>query len=85
MEQFYHLAHAFMHQYLATLSDPKMVFMVYVVLLTFLVLEAVGYQAKEGVVNTPQAIHNLELAYLIGPIVFVMLGGACMIGYGLDA
>ena len=39
MEQFYHLAHAFMHQDLATLSDPKMVFMVYVVLLTFLVLE----------------------------------------------
>jgi Na+/melibiose symporter-like transporter len=53
--------------------------------LTFLVLEAVGYVAKEGVVNTPQAIHNLELAYMIGPVVFVMLGGACMIGYGLDA
>ncbi|HEY9237015.1 MULTISPECIES: MFS transporter [Phenylobacterium] len=53
--------------------------------LTFMVLEAVGYQAKEGVVNTPEAIRNLELAYLIGPIVFVMLGGACMIGYGLDA
>ncbi|MBP6877687.1 MAG: MFS transporter [Phenylobacterium sp.] len=53
--------------------------------LTFLVLEAVGYQAKEGAVNSPQAIHNLELAYLIGPVVFVMLGGACMIGYGLDA
>jgi Na+/melibiose symporter-like transporter len=51
--------------------------------LTFLVLEAVGYQAKEGVTNTPEAIHNLELAYLIGPIVFVMLGGACMIGYKL--
>lgn len=51
--------------------------------LTFLVLEAVGYQAKEGVVNTPEAIHNLELAYLIGPIVFVMLGGVCMIGYNL--
>jgi Na+/melibiose symporter-like transporter len=53
--------------------------------LTFLVLEAVGYQAKEGAVNTPEAIHNLELAYLIGPVVFVMLGGACMIGYALDA
>ena len=39
MEQFYHLAHAFIHQDLATLSDPKMVFMVYIVLLTFLVLE----------------------------------------------
>jgi Na+/melibiose symporter-like transporter len=53
--------------------------------LTFFVLSRVGYIAKEGAVNTPQAIHNLELAYLIGPIVFVMLGGACMIGYRLGA
>jgi Na+/melibiose symporter-like transporter len=51
--------------------------------LTFLVLEMVGYVAKEGAVNTPEAIFNLELAYLIGPIVFVMLGGVCMIGYRL--
>ena len=55
------------------------------IFLTFTVLARVGYQAKEGAVNTPQAIHNLELAYLIGPIVFVMLGGACFIGYKLDA
>lgn len=53
--------------------------------LTFMVLDAVGYVAKEGVTNTPEAIHNLELAYLIGPVVFVMLGGACMIGYRLGA
>ena len=53
--------------------------------LTFFVLSRVGYIAKEGAANTPQAIHNLELAYLIGPIVFVMLGGACMIGYRLGA
>ncbi|HGY0995072.1 MAG: DedA family protein [Aeromonas sp.] len=39
MEQFYQLAHAFMHQDLVTLSDPKMAFMVCGVLLTFLVLE----------------------------------------------
>jgi Na+/melibiose symporter-like transporter len=51
--------------------------------LTFLVLDMVGYVAKEGAVNTPEAIFNLELAYLIGPIVFVMLGGICMIGYRL--
>lgn len=55
------------------------------IFLTFTVLARVGYQAKEGAVNTAQAIHNLELAYLIGPIVFVMLGGACFIGYKLDA
>lgn len=51
--------------------------------LTFAVLEQVGYQAKAGAVNTPEAIRGLELAYLIGPIVFVMLGGVCMIGYKL--
>ncbi|MBR7618964.1 MFS transporter [Phenylobacterium sp. 20VBR1] len=55
------------------------------IFLTFTVLARVGYNAKEGAVNSAQAIHNLELAYLIGPIVFVMLGGACFIGYKLDA
>jgi Na+/melibiose symporter-like transporter len=52
--------------------------------LTFVVLGAIGYQSKEGAVNTPAAIHGLELVYLIGPVVFVMLGGACFIGYKLD-
>ncbi|MDP3855853.1 MFS transporter [Phenylobacterium sp.] len=53
--------------------------------LTFFVLSQVGYIAKEGVTNTPDAIRNLEFAYLIGPVVFVMLGGACMIGYKLGS
>lgn len=53
--------------------------------LTFTVLERVGYQAKAGVVNTPEAIRSLEWAYLLGPIVFVMLGGACFWGYKLNA
>ncbi len=53
--------------------------------LTFTVLEAIGYQAREGAVNTPEAIQGLEYAYIIGPIVFVMLGGACFLGYKLDA
>jgi Na+/melibiose symporter-like transporter len=48
------------------------------------ILGLVGYQAKEGAHNTPAAIHNLELVYLIGPITFVMLGGACYLGYKLD-
>ena len=34
--------------------------------------------------NTPEAIHGLELVYLIGPVVFVMLGAACFLGYDLD-
>lgn len=53
--------------------------------LTLTVLAALGYVAKEGATNTPDAITALEAAFLIGPIVFVMLGGACFIGYKLDA
>ncbi len=53
--------------------------------LTYVVLSLVGYDPKAGSVNTPQSIHGLELVYLIGPVVFVMLGGACYIGYTLDA
>jgi glycoside/pentoside/hexuronide:cation symporter, GPH family len=52
--------------------------------LTFTILAWVGYQAKEGAHNTIGAIHNLELVYLSGPIFFVMLGGACYLGYRLN-
>jgi Na+/melibiose symporter-like transporter len=55
------------------------------ILLSFAALDWIGYHAKAGAVNTPQAIHGLELVYLIGPVTFVMLGGACYIGYTLDA
>jgi len=56
------------------------------VLFTFnFALTAVGYQAKQGAVNTPDAIRGLELAYIVGPIVFVMLAGGCFIGYRLSA
>jgi glycoside/pentoside/hexuronide:cation symporter, GPH family len=55
------------------------------IFLTFNVLAAVGYNAKEGAVNTAAQIHGLELAYLIGPVIFVMLAGACFIGYKLDS
>jgi Na+/melibiose symporter-like transporter len=55
------------------------------IFLTFSVLAYVGYNAKEGAVNNAAQIHGLELAYLIGPILFVMLGGACFLGYKLDA
>jgi Na+/melibiose symporter-like transporter len=51
--------------------------------LTFVLLGYIGYQAREGAVNTPEAIKSLELVYIVGPIVFVMLAGACFIGYKL--
>ncbi|MGH7016134.1 MAG: MFS transporter [Caulobacteraceae bacterium] len=53
--------------------------------LSYVLLGAIGYQAKEGAANTAGAIHGLELVYLITPVVFVMLGGACYIGYRLDS
>ena len=53
--------------------------------LTFPLLERLGYKAAEGAVNTPAAIRSLEWAYIAGPIVFVMLGGACVIGWRLGA
>jgi len=55
------------------------------IVLTYSALAAVGYRPAEGAVNTPAAIHGLEAIFLIGPIFFVMLGGACFIGWRLDA
>lgn len=51
----------------------------------FPVLAAVGYNAAENAVNTPEAIRGLEMCYLFAPIVFVLVGGACFFGYSLDA
>ncbi len=53
--------------------------------LTFPLLARLGYNAADGATNTPDAIRSLELAYIVGPIVFVMLGGACVVGWKLDA
>jgi Na+/melibiose symporter-like transporter len=53
--------------------------------LTFPLLQALGFDPREGAVNTPAAIHNLDMAFLIGPIAFVMAGGACVIGWRLNA
>jgi Na+/melibiose symporter-like transporter len=51
---------------------------------SFTVLGWLGYQAQDGATNTPAAILGLQLVYILGPIVFVMIGGACFIGYKLD-
>ena len=57
----------------------------FAVTLTFWVLSLVGYNPAEHAVNGPAQIRGLELAYAIGPIVFVMIGGACFLGYKLSA
>jgi GPH family glycoside/pentoside/hexuronide:cation symporter len=55
------------------------------VTLTFWVLGLVGYNPAEHATNGAAQIRGLELAYAIGPVVFVMIGGACFLGYKLTA
>ena len=53
--------------------------------LSYVLLARVGFNPAEGAVNSPQAIRGLEWVFLAGPIVFVMLGGACIFGWRLNA
>ncbi|HEV2531856.1 MFS transporter [Phenylobacterium sp.] len=49
------------------------------------ILDAVGFVAKPGYHNSPAAIRGLEMCYVFAPIVLVVVGSACLIGYKLDA
>jgi len=53
--------------------------------IVFPILAMVGYNGKEGAVNTPHAIFGLEMCYLFAPIILVFFGGAMFFGYKLDA
>ena len=55
------------------------------IFLTFNVLSQVGYDPKLGQANSPEALQALMLCFLVGPIIFVMLGALTMIGYRLDS
>ena len=55
------------------------------IVLTFSILTRVGYDPTIGDGNTAGAITGLMLTFISGPIVFVMLGGACLLGYKLTA
>jgi Na+/melibiose symporter-like transporter len=55
------------------------------VVIVFPILTLVGYNGKEGAVNTPHAIFGLEMCYLFAPIILVFVGGAMFFGYTLDA
>jgi Na+/melibiose symporter-like transporter len=57
----------------------------FAIFLTYWVLSRVGYNARDAAHNTAHAIFGLELAYVVGPVFFAMLGGACFIGWKLDA
>jgi GPH family glycoside/pentoside/hexuronide:cation symporter len=53
--------------------------------ISYPLLAVLGFNPAEGAVNTPAAIDHLTWAFIAGPIVFVMLGGACVLGWRLDA
>jgi len=55
------------------------------IIVAYPLLKAFGYNPAEGAVNTASAIHGLTLTFIVGPIVFVMLGGACVVGWNLTA
>ena len=54
------------------------------IFLTFRALAEIGFDPREGAANTAHALRGLEVVFLSGPIVFVMLGGLCFTGYRLD-
>jgi Na+/melibiose symporter-like transporter len=49
------------------------------------ILDLFHYVAKPGYHNTPEAIRGLEMCYVFAPIILVVVGSACLIGYKLDA
>jgi len=55
------------------------------IFVSFALLEMVGFDVKPHAVNGPDQIRGLELIFVIGPIAFVMLGGAAFFGYKLTA
>lgn len=55
------------------------------VTITYPILDMVGFVAKPGYHNTPEAIEGLSMTYVFAPIILVVVGSACLIGYKLDA
>ena len=50
----------------------------------YVILPLFGFVAKEGVVNTADALWGLKACYLLPPVICVMIGGLAMWGYRLD-
>jgi Na+/melibiose symporter-like transporter len=50
----------------------------------YLILPLFGFVAKEGAVNTPEAMWGLQACYLAPPVICVLIGGLAMWGYKLD-
>jgi Na+/melibiose symporter-like transporter len=55
------------------------------VIVIYPILDWVGFKPQEGAVNTPEAIHGLEMCYVFAPLICALIGGALLFGYKLDA
>ncbi len=55
------------------------------IIITFPLLQWLGFKPAEGAVNSAAALDRLQWSFLLGPLVFVMLGGACVIGWRMNA
>jgi GPH family glycoside/pentoside/hexuronide:cation symporter len=55
------------------------------VIIAYPLLAAVGYAPALGPHNNAAALEGLQWVFITGPILFVVLGGACFVGWRLDA
>jgi Na+/melibiose symporter-like transporter len=55
------------------------------IFVSFSLLQVQGYSVKPHAANGAAQIHGLELTFIVGPILFVMLGGLSFLGYKLSA
>jgi Na+/melibiose symporter-like transporter len=53
--------------------------------IAFPLLKQIGFEPAAGANNSAEALDNLQVIYIAGPIFFVMLGGACVLGWRLSA
>ncbi|HKI73841.1 MAG TPA: hypothetical protein VJ998_04325, partial [Pseudomonadales bacterium] len=52
--------------------------------IAYVILPLFGFVAKEGVMNSADALWGLKACYLLPPVICVMIGGLAMWGYKLD-
>ena len=54
-------------------------------IISYPLLQLLGYVPKLGAHNTPAALNGLSGVFMAGPIVFVMAAAACMLGWRMTA
>lgn len=57
----------------------------FAIVISYRMLDLVGYVPSRGYANTPEAIRGLGVTFCSGPIAFVVLGALCMIGWRMTS